>query len=355
MHELSHGLAERWSTTVIGPYHPRSREYDMGAPFRTLRTRSSWNPSRLAMLGEMIALAAIQRVDIVLVGHVNALPAAMMSSRRITRTALVYGSEIWAPRTRLLMQTLGLRLDLIMAISRFTAGEIEKCGVRKDRIVLTAAGATAPVAPPASRDILLSLGLIDPKTGTVVPFFLTVSRLTEVHKGHDFFIRALPELLRHRPDVRYVIAGEGKLKDGLQLLAERTGVAHAVIMPGLVDEATKAALLYACRAFVMLSRESRRPALFEGLGIAFLEAALAGRPSLAGNSGGVPDAVIHQDTGLLVNPLSLAEITNGARLLLDDPLYANALGDRARARAMSAYTWGAAVNRIERCLEKTLQ
>lgn len=355
MHELSHGLSSQWSITVIAPYHPRSSEYDSGAPFRVLRTHSGWNHSRLAVLGEMIGLAAVQRADIVLVGHVNALPAAMTSSRGVTRAALVYGSEIWAPRTRLLMRTLGPRLDLVMAVSRFTAGEVEKCGVHRNRIAVTAAGATTPIAPATSQDILLRLGLLAPSTGAVAPFFLTVSRLAEAHKGHDIFIRALPALLRRCPDVRYLIAGDGKLKDRLRILAERAGVGHAVIMPGFVDEDTKAALLHACRAFVMISTELRRPALFEGFGIAFMEAAMAGRPSLAGNSGGIPDAVVHQETGLLVDPLSLAEVTRGACLLLDNPTYASALGDRARARAIRSYTWKAALSRIERCLQEALR
>jgi phosphatidylinositol alpha-1,6-mannosyltransferase len=188
----------------------------------------------------------------------------------------------------------------------------------------------------------------------VVPFFLTVSRLTEPHKGHDVFLRAFPALLARHPDVRYVIAGEGELAGELSSLATRLGVRDAVRMPGAVDEPTKGALLAACRAFVMLSRESRRPALFEGFGIAFLEAAMAGRPSLAGASGGVADAVLDGQTGVLVDPLSVPAVIEGALRLLEDRAYADLLGERASARALRDYTWSAAVDRMERCLESLL-
>jgi len=200
---------------------------------------------------------------------------------------------------------------------------------------------------------LRELGLINGRQ--VDPFFLTVSRLDERHKGHEMFLRALPALLARHPNVRYVIAGEGELAAELSVLASRLGVQHAVRMPGAIDEGTKAALMGRCRAFVMLSRESRRPALFEGFGIVFIEAAMAARPSLAGNSGGVPDAVSDGETGLLVDPLSLPDVIRAALRLLEDPRYADALGARARDRALRDYTWSAAVERMERCMEGMLQ
>jgi phosphatidylinositol alpha-1,6-mannosyltransferase len=104
----------------------------------------------------------------------------------------------------------------------------------------------------------------------------------------------------------------------------------------------------------MLSRESRRPALFEGFGIAYIEAAMAGRPSLAGNSGGVADSVLDGETGVLVDPRSLPEIVEGATRLLEDAAYADLLGARARGRALRDYTWTAAVERMERCMESLL-
>jgi phosphatidylinositol alpha-1,6-mannosyltransferase len=104
----------------------------------------------------------------------------------------------------------------------------------------------------------------------------------------------------------------------------------------------------------MVSRESRRPALFEGFGIGYLEAALAGRPSLAGASGGVSDAVVHAETGLLVDPLSVEAVTAAALRLLEDPRLADSLGAAARARAERDFTWEVAIGRMERCLESVL-
>jgi len=196
------------------------------------------------------------------------------------------------------------------------------------------------------------LGLLT--NSEIAPYFITVARLSEPHKGQDMIIRAMPSLLRHDPRVRYVIAGEGPLKASFSALAARLGVGHAVRLVGPVDEAAKAVLLRSCRAFVMVSREIRRPALFEGFGIAYLEAALAGRPSLAGRSGGTADAVVHEETGLLVHPLSLPETTQAALRLLDDADYADRLGWQARDRARAGFTWEHAIARMEGCLESVL-
>jgi len=284
----------------------------------------------------------------------NTLPAALLAGRGAPSMALVYGSELWAPRTRPLTRLLGSRLDRVMAISRFTAAEAASAGIPRNRIVITPLGAVPPppVEASATNAVLGALGLIS--AGRVSPFFVTVSRLTEPHKGHDVFLRALPIVLRRHPDARYVIAGEGPMSHELRALSRDLGVEHAVLFVGGIDEPTREVLMASCRAFVMPSRESRRPPLFEGFGLVFIEAAMAGRPSLAGASGGIPDAVVDGETGVLVDPRSVAEVAEGALRLLDEPAYADALGARARERALSGYTWDIAIARMERCMEAML-
>jgi phosphatidylinositol alpha-1,6-mannosyltransferase len=354
MHELAHRLVTRWAVTVIAPGDPDSRRYDAEVPFPVVRTRAQWAESRLRTLGEMTALGARHPSEVVFAGHVHALPAACVNGHGRLRVGMMHGGELWAHRTRVLTHVLGPRLHLALAVSRFTAREAARSGIPPERIVVTPPGANPPLPQDGEEEILRALGLVDQASNARVPFFLTVSRLDPPHKGQDMFIRALPEVLARRPEVRYVIAGEGDLATELHALACRLGVGEAVVMAGLVDERTKSTLLRACRTFVMLSRESRKPALFEGFGIAFLEAALAGRPSLAGDSGGVRDAVVHEQTGLVVDPLSLPDITRAALRLLDDRAYCDDLGRRAHARAWAGYTWDAAAARIEHRLESAL-
>lgn len=354
LHELATRLAERWRITVLAPAHREAREarqYDRDVPFLVRRTRCDWHGSRTRVLAEMAALASRTPSDILLAGHLNALPTLFAALPPRRKAVMVYGSELWAQRTRLLARILGRTVERAMVISNFTAREAVAAGIPQRRIVITPCGAEFESSP-ESLSTLERLGLV--RDGAALPFLLTVSRMDEPHKGHDIFLRALPALLERHPELLYVVAGDGHLSKDLVAQADALGVSHATRMLGAIDEPTKGSLLAACRALVMVSRESRKPPLFEGFGIAYLEAALAGRPSLAGASGGVPDAVVHEETGLLVDPLSVTAVIAAAMRLMDDPQLADAMGERARIRALRDFTWEASIARMESCLESML-
>lgn len=159
---------------------------------------------------------------------------------------------------------------------------------------------------------------------------LTVGRLVR-RKGVDLVLEALASLCSELPDLRYAIAGSGPELDSLRSLAASLGLADRVHFLGAVDEETKRALYSACDVFVMPNRLLGGED-FEGFGLVFLEAALAGKPSIGGANGGVPDAVIDGETGLLVDPERPGAVANAIRRLSADPAFARRLSDAARAR-----------------------
>lgn len=166
------------------------------------------------------------------------------------------------------------------------------------------------------------------------PMLLMAGRLAQAHKGFDRAIEALPALLTTVPDAHLVIAGPGD-PEALVALAERLGVGHRVHCLGLVSRARLLTLFAACDVFLLPGREVQGSA--EGFGIVFLEAALAGKPSVAGGAGGAQEAVVHGETGLVVNGESPGEIAEAAGRLLTDPAYAQRLGAAARRRALTGF------------------
>ena len=82
---------------------------------------------------------------------------------------------------------------------------------------------------------------------------------------------------------------------------------------------------------------SRSVDRFEGFGIVFLEAALCRRTSVAGNQGGVPEAVEDGVTGLLVDPTDIDSVAKAILRFLDDPKYCGALAERAFERASTQF------------------
>lgn len=169
------------------------------------------------------------------------------------------------------------------------------------------------------------------------PLLLSVGRLVR-RKGFDLAIRAFAEFRRTHQRGVYVIAGDGPERSALEALASSLDVREHVRFVGTVDEPTKLALYEMCDVFAM-PNSLLNDVDWEGFGIVFLEAARAGKPSLGGANGGVPDAVIDGVTGLLVDPSEPRRVVEAlGRLLTDDALRAR-LGGAARARAASLFDW----------------
>ncbi len=170
------------------------------------------------------------------------------------------------------------------------------------------------------------------------PIILTVGRLQE-RKGQDNVIRALPEVIQHFPDLKYVIVGsthggtEG-LADTLQELAQQLGVSQHVVLLGEIENEDLPYYYAACDLFIMPNRHKSGGDV-EGFGIVFLEAGFLGKPVIGGNSGGVPDAVQHGKTGLLVDGHSVEEITRGILKLLSDKQSAKEMGARGQTLSLS--------------------
>jgi phosphatidyl-myo-inositol dimannoside synthase len=317
-----------------------------------MRTRTPWGGARsLAVLAETARAAAGLRPDCVVVGHAVMLPAFAAARRGAPAALLAYGSELWNTRTAFAVRRLQGTVRSFVAISHFTGAQLRQLGVPGRSIAVVPLGADAPAAPTDARERLERLGLVDEEG--IRPFLVTVARLAEPHKGHDVVLRALPALAARHPRLNYVVAGDGPLRAHLERLAETAGASHARFT-GRVDEPTKAALLAECRAFVMVSREARAAAQFEGFGLVYAEAARAGRPSIAGRAGAAPEVVLDETTGLLVRPDDPVEVVGAALRLLDDPGLAHRLGVAARTRADLLYTWDAAGERLVTAVEALL-
>ncbi len=104
-----------------------------------------------------------------------------------------------------------------------------------------------------------------------------------------------------------------------------------------VDDEEKMNWYKLCDIFIMTARQIG--ADMEGFGIVYLEAGLAGKPVIAGASGGVADAVADNVNGLLVNPTDAEQISEAIIKLAKYPSLRNRLGDAGRARALENFNW----------------
>lgn len=161
---------------------------------------------------------------------------------------------------------------------------------------------------------------------------LSVGRLVR-RKGFDRIIEQLPTLLAQKLDVYYLICGRGAMESELRQLAENHGVTSRVIFAGYVPDDELAEYYAACDLFSMLTFFDSKYKSIEGFGIVYLEAGYFGKPVIASRVGGVEDAVLNDETGLLVNPESKEEISQMLYQLCADAKLRQRLGDRGRELA----------------------
>lgn len=176
------------------------------------------------------------------------------------------------------------------------------------------------------------------------PWILTVARL-DWHKGFDTVIRALPAVRAAHPGARYAIAGVGAARPHLEKLVEELRLGDAVRFLGFVPEGDLPALYNAVDIFALVSR--RHDLLVEGFGIAAVEASASGLAVLAGNEGGVADAVRDGETGMLVDPYDPGAVAAGLSRLLGDPALRRRLGTAGRRAVEQYFNWDRVTREFE--------
>jgi phosphatidyl-myo-inositol dimannoside synthase len=190
--------------------------------------------------------------------------------------------------------------------------------------------AITPLAAPERRAARARLGL--PARG---PLVVSISRLVP-RKGMDVVAEAANRLSASYPDLVVAIAGDGRELPQLERLAAASAVDVRVL--GRVSDQDRAALLGAADVFVMACRNRWAGLEQEGFGIVFLEAAAAGVPQIAGDSGGASEAVVDGVTGLVVGkPGDPGAVAEALRSLLADPTRRRRMGRAARARVQEFF------------------
>lgn len=171
---------------------------------------------------------------------------------------------------------------------------------------------------------------------------LSLGRLVK-RKGVDKVLEALTLIDNDVKDkIIYLIAGTGEAESYLKNLAAQLQI--KVFFTGEVSEPEKWALLDLCDIFIMPAREINGD--FEGFGIVYLEANLSGKPVIAGRSGGVSDAVSHGQSGLLVDPENIQEISEAILRLVENKDERIKLGVLGRQRALENFKWQTQITKL---------
>lgn len=288
-----------------------------------------------------------ERPDILLFGA--AVPLGVIGRQIHRRLGVPYatfthGVEVWAgqvPVTRRVLGRVVRGAALSMGVSRWAIDLLRQVVGSEPWIELLPPGIDVQRFHPGVSD-----AAVRERHGlNGDPVICCVSRMT-LRKGQDKVIRAMPWILREIPGARFLIVGTGPDRERLQSLAYRKRVADRVIFAGEVTEDVLPQYFRAGDVFAMPCRTRKLGLEAEAFGTVFLQASAVGRPCVAGDSGGAPEAVLHGETGLVVDGNEVDEVAEGILELLGDPERAAKLGAAGADRVRRELTWEAMSSRL---------
>lgn len=158
-------------------------------------------------------------------------------------------------------------------------------------------------------------------------------------KNFDQIIRLLPRLSERYPDLVLLMVGGGKEEQAWKSLADDLGVSDRVIWAGRCGPLEVGAYYKAADLFVTVSKTRADDDSYETFGLVYAEANLCGTAVVGGTDGGVPDAVAHGETGLLVDADDEEGIFAALDELLGDDTRREQMAAAGRERVLTLFTW----------------
>jgi phosphatidylinositol alpha-1,6-mannosyltransferase len=223
------------------------------------------------------------------------------------------------------------RSDALIAVSKYTVNELtDLYGIDKNKIHVIYNGVDIERFKPRPNraELRREFGLEEDKK-TV----LFVGRLYH-RKGIDTMLRSVPPILKEFSNVKFVISGTGfkQKEESLRNLAKELDIEDHVTFLGYVPD-EKLPLLYSASDIFVL------PAIYENFPFAILEAQATGLPVISTNVGGIPEFLVDNQNGFVIEPRDSTQLTQRLLTLLQDAKLAKEMGDRGRKLIEEKFDW----------------
>lgn len=341
--QTAHALARAGhEVSVLAPHFPEMEAFDAAEPVRVVRFRG-YGFGWLRLLPFLCAAWPLARkAELVLainVSYGGLLGRLLAQHGGPPYLAFAYAYEFLKfkkkPLAGALLRSVYRRSAGVVAISQYTRAQLQFFGVPREHIhiVLPGAPPARDVAPESVAAIRGRLLLEDH------PVVLAVGRFIP-RKGHLRLVRALARVHEHVPNVHLVMVGRGPTRETCIAVAGEMGIDAFVHCPGYLDDDDLAALYHTCALFALPTGEDEHGQV-EGFGLVFAEAASYAKPAVGGRSGGVTDAIVDGETGLLVPPEDGDAIADAIIALLYHPDSARTMGQAGRRRVEKELNWDA--------------
>lgn len=164
---------------------------------------------------------------------------------------------------------------------------------------------------------------------------LSVGRLIK-RKSHMNVIKIMPNIIKEFPNIKYYIVGNGCELSNLRSLIRILNLGKYISIFTNVKN-NNLSLFYSASDIFVLPCIFLKPNDVEGFGIVFLEANSYGKPVIGANTGGIPEAILENKTGILVDPNSIQDLEKSILKLIRNKRLRNILGTNGKKRVFKDF------------------
>ena len=337
---LSKEMSKNFMIKVFADYQKNHKEFDGKVNFSIERVGGIKFLRKIRKAQLVNQFLKENKVQGIIADHWKSLELIKTDKKKY---CLIHGKEINHPKGSLLNKRIIKvlnNIDQVIANSEYTKKLAIDNGVAYDKIIVINPGVD-PVQELNKKALEKVESLLKVKT----PRLITVSRFDK-RKNHEKIIMALRNLKQQHPDIVYICIGYGDEEENLKKLVQELDLSAQVMFFKDISNDLKNALVAKSNIFVMPSIIHKTSV--EGFGIAYVEAAQYGIPSLGGEDGGASDAIVHEKTGLICDGNELDDVYSSIENLLKDKKYIE-YGKAAKINSQN-FHWNKIIEKYKRIL-----
>ena len=319
---LTCSLAKYNLVKVFADYHEKYKDHDEKVSFSIDRiggVKILRKHRKAYLINEFIKNN--KNINCVIADHWKSLELIKTNKKKI---CLIHSKEInykkESFRNRRILKAFN-NIDQVVANSQFTKNLAVEIGIDENKITVINPG----VFPAKNLDNS-SMKEAEKLLKNKNPRLITVSRLDK-RKNHEKVIMALRNLKQIYPNIVYTCIGYGDEEENLKKLTNELKLNKQVLFLKNINQDLKNSLVSKSNVFVMPSIIHKNSV--EGFGIAYVEAAQYGVPSIGGKDGGASDAIKNNETGIICDGNNLEEIYSSIDLILKKNTYLE-MGKKAK-------------------------
>ncbi len=337
---LTRELSKNFMIKVFADYKENHKEFDEKTSFSIERVggiKLLRKYRKAQLINEYIKE---NKIDGIIADHWKSLELIKTSKKKY---CLIHSKEINHPKgssqNKRVLSVLK-NVEKVIANSQFTKNLAIKIGVNANKVIVI-----NPGVDPAEELNKKTLDKVESILKVKNPRLITVSRFDK-RKNHEKIVMALRNLKQIYPDIVYICVGYGEEEENIKKLVKELDLEAQVMFFKDISNDLKNALVSKSNIFVMPSIIHKKSV--EGFGIAYVEAAQYGIPSIGGKDGGAADAIDHEKTGLICDGNNLDDIYSSINSLLENKKYLN-LGKNAK-EFVNKFQWSKIIEEYKKIL-----